>query len=160
MHLAKIFKSVIAVDISQNHLDICADELKRVGVENVRLLHLSSLDDIQELPAFNCFVSFIVLQHNPPPVMAHILNAVLAKLERNGVALFQVPTYRQGYRFDLKDYLDNPGPLTMEMHVLPQAKVFEIISENHCQPLHIREDGWADGRTQECISNTFFLRKP
>jgi len=159
MHLAKMFKSIIAVDISQYHLDICGEELKRAGVENVRLLHLSALDNLEQLPTFNCFVSFIVLQHNPPPVIAYTLNVMLSKLERNGVALFQVPTHRQGYQFDLKNYLDNPGPLTMEMHVLPQLKVFEIISKNHCQPLYIREDGWADGRTQECISNTFFLKK-
>jgi hypothetical protein len=36
-------------------------------------------------------ISIIVVQHNPPPVMAFILGHMLRWLKANGIASFQVP---------------------------------------------------------------------
>ena len=74
-----------------------------------------------------------------------------------GAAVFQVPTWRRGYAYDLDAYLRRPKRLHMEMHVLPQAHVHRIIARNGCRLLELREDGWAEGRTAATISNTFFV---
>ena len=158
-HLARRFKTVIGVDISKFHLEICAQELKDQAIDNVSLVCLDRPQTLLDLPAFDFFCSFIVLQHNPPPAMAFLLDTILGKLTRGGIAVFQLPTYRQGYRYDLKEYLSTPEPLHMEMHVLPQPQVLRIIERNSCRLLEIREDGWAEGRTTTGLSNTFFIVK-
>jgi SAM-dependent methyltransferase len=159
IHLAKLFGNVIGADISKIHLEVCAEELARRSVKNVELVCLDSPLRLSDLRAIQCFCSFIVLQHNPPPVITFILDAVLSRLTRGGVAIFQVPTWRNGYSFDLNAYLRLPAPLHMEMHVLPQEQIFRILFRNRCRVVEIREDGWAEGRTTESISNTFFVVK-
>jgi SAM-dependent methyltransferase len=159
IHLADLFKSVIGVDISKFHLDVCREELKCADINNVTLVCLDSPQHLEDLPKFDFFCSFIVLQHNPPPVIAYLLDIILNKLAQGGVAIFQVPTYRSNYSFNLEHYLNNPAPLHMEMHVLPQPQIFNIIERNNCRLVEVREDRWAEGLTPECISNTFFVVK-
>jgi SAM-dependent methyltransferase len=159
IHLARLFKSVIGVDISRFHLDVCREELKRADINNAILRCLESPQHLEDLPEFEFFCSFIVLQHNPPPVIVYLLELILNKLARGGLAIFQVPTYRRNYSFNLEHYLNYPTPPHMEMHVLPQPQIFKIIKRTNCQLLEVREDGWAEGRTPECISNTFFVVK-
>ena len=159
LHLARLFSHVIGADISKFHLAVCKEELKARGVENTELLCLDTPLRLSDLQEIQFFCSFIVLQHNPPPVITFLLDNILKKLSQGGVAIFQVPTWRRGYAFNLNDYLNNPKPLHMEMHVLPQEQVFKIVTRNGCRIIEIREDGWAEGRTTETISNTFFVIK-
>lgn len=159
LQLAGMFPRVIGADISHFHLDICKEELRRAGFSNVELLCLTDAANLQEIPEFDFFVSLIVLQHNPPPVMKVLLETILAKLKPGGVGIFQIPTYRKGYRFDLGEYLHHPGLPHMEMHVLPQPVVFEVIGRSGCRVIEVREDSFASGRTSESLSNTFFVRK-
>jgi len=67
----------------------------------------------------------IVLQHNPPPITRLIVRAFLKALNP-GVAYFQVPTNRGGYRFSPGEHLENEAKkhVMMEMHVLPQRVNF------------------------------------
>ena len=157
IHLARLFDSVVGADISKFHLDVCREELGRRRVRNVELLCLDSPARLEALSEIRFFCSFIVLQHNPPPVITYILDTVLARLGAGGAAVFQVPTWRRGYADDLDAYLRRPKRLHMEMHVLPQAHVHRIIARNGCRLLELREDGWAEGRTAATISNTFFV---
>jgi SAM-dependent methyltransferase len=159
MHLARLFPRVIAADISRFHLDICREELRERAIDNVEPFCLDAPARLAQMPPIQAFCSFIVLQHNPPPVITFLLDGILGKLSRGGVAVFQVPTWRKGYRFSLARYLAFPMRLHMEMHVLPQEQVFRIIARNGCRVVEVREDGWADGRTAETISNTFFVMK-
>ncbi|MGH7093257.1 MAG: hypothetical protein ACREFB_06960, partial [Stellaceae bacterium] len=110
-----------------------------------------------EFPEFDVLVSTIVLQHNPPPIAALMLDAALRKLRPGGVALFQVPTYGPRYRFVAEDYLAHLGE-GMEMHVLPQHAIFEIFERTGCRLLECREDA-AVGNHEGFVSNTFFVRK-
>ncbi len=158
-HLAKMFPRVVGVDISRFHLDVCREELHRQGVGNVTLACITDIARLRELPDFSFFCSFIVLQHNPPPVIRHLLECVLEKLRPGGIAVFQVPTWRRSYAFDLAAYLGSRESPHMEMHILPQATVFRVIREAGCELLEIREDGWAEGRNPHGLSNTFFVRK-
>lgn len=149
--LAKRFETVVAIDISKAHLAGAAEHIKS---EKVTFLHLASLADMKSLPKVDVIFSVIVLQHNPPPVIAALLQALLAALNPGGVAFFQVPTYFSGYSFSLKRYRRQATGDEMEMHLLPQARVFEIIAGSGCKVLEVLQDDKAFG-----VSNTFLVQK-
>jgi hypothetical protein len=104
------------------------------------------------------FYSVIVLQHNPPPVIGILLKKILSKLRDGGIEYFQVPTSALGYRFDsrtyLKEFMDNTN---MEMHVFPQRELFQIIKEQGCRVMEVREDNLVGSRNM--ISNSILVIK-
>ena len=70
-----------------------------------------------------------------------------------------MPTYRLGYEFSLQKYLSNDATgSAMEMHVLPQHKIFEIIREEGGRVFEVIEDGWT-GSGYKHLSNTFLIQK-
>jgi hypothetical protein len=99
----------------------------------------------------------IVLQHNPPPVIALILRRLLRSLNPGGIAFFQVPTYGAEYRFHIQEYLARPLAPEMEMHLIPQSAVFRIAEEAGCSALEVEPDQCTGLPTW--ISNTFLLQK-
>jgi SAM-dependent methyltransferase len=105
---------------------------------------------------FDLWFSHIVLQHNPPPVIANVLRRMFSMLAPGGVAIFQVPTYSPGYRFNAEVYLAEPRQKNIEMHCLPQPVVFKLAAQAGCIPLEVRED-LAMG--YPWISNIFVFRK-
>ena len=155
-HLAERFEKVFACDISLSHLQCAEDYLIKENVSNVAFSHLERVGDIQTLPKVDVAYSMIVLQHNPPPVIAFIIEALIRSLNPGGVAFFQVPTYRRGYTFSLTEYLAERGG--MEMHVLPQSKVFEIAQRAGGRVLEVIDDTWTGLRVKE-VSNTFVIQK-
>jgi SAM-dependent methyltransferase len=156
--LARLFSHVVASDVSAPHLELAREALSKYACHNVELSKLGSLEDLENLPEFDAFFSQIVLQHNPPPVMAYMLKTVLLKLRPGGIGYFQLPTYILGYRFSALDYLSQ---LThtgrMEMHVLPQDVLFDLIEKSGCQLLEVREDNKAG--IAKGVSNTVLIRK-
>lgn len=158
-HLAERFERVFAYDISLPHLQCAGDYLKKENVSNVALSHLKRVSDIQNLPNVDVAFSMIVLQHNPPPVIAFIIEALIRSLNPGGVAFFQVPTYRRGYTFSLRDYLaEDATKGGMEMHVLPQSTVFDIAQRAGGRVLEVIDDTWTGLREKE-VSNTFVIQK-
>jgi SAM-dependent methyltransferase len=156
--LSEQFENVVAADISGAHLEIAQATLRRFSCNNVSLKHITSLADLDALPEFDLFTSMIVLQHNPPPVIALLLERMLRKLRPGGTAYFQVPTFIADYRFVVGEYLGQPNPTgQIEMHALPQRVLFDIIERCGCRLLDIREDDEA-GR-EPIVSNTVFLSK-
>ncbi|HJT97018.1 MAG TPA: class I SAM-dependent methyltransferase, partial [Rhodanobacteraceae bacterium] len=157
--LARRCAKVVATDISESHLALARRHVAEQGLDNVELQRLPSVDAIGLLPPFDLFFSVIVLQHNPPPVIAAILERTFARLRPGGLAYFQVPTYREGYVFRLGDYLrDEYDKGTMEMHVLPQRDVLRIAARHGLELLEVIEDPYTGMRRGE-VSNTFLLRK-
>jgi len=158
-HLAERFEKVFAFDISLPHLQCAEDYLVKENVSNVALSHLKRVWDIQNLPKVDVAYSMLVLQHNPPPVIAFIIEALIRSLNPGGVAFFQVPTYRRGYTFSLTEYLAEDGAKGgMEMHVLPQSRVFEIAQRAGGRVLEVIDDTWTGLRVKE-VSNTFVIQK-
>lgn len=156
--LATRFREVVGVDISAAHLRVGQEHVQREGIENISFVHLDSIDDVARLGAFDVLYSRIVLQHNPPPVMARILRDLLALLKPDGIAFFQIPTYKAGYRFRIDDYLDVKNATDMEMHYLPQAALLELIAKSGCRILEIREDD-STGLSVTAISNNLLVQK-
>jgi len=156
--LSELFERVVAVDISTTHLALARKAITAFKRRNVDLIHLDSFDALGEIPQFDIFVSIIVLQHNPPPLILAMLNTILKKLRPGGVAYFQVPTYWLNYNFQINDYLTNASPTRgIEMHLLPQYKLFDLLKENACRVLEYREDGWTG--IDDMISNSVFVQK-
>lgn len=157
-HLAKTFAEVTAIDISSSHLAMAQEAAQDAGAWNARF-RLARSPEFGMTEPFDLWFSYIVLQHNPPPVIAMVLRRALAMLAPGGVAIFQVPTYATGYQFNLEDYLANPTNTgTIEVHCLPQAVVYRLANEAGCVPLETREDA-AMGPPSHWLSNTFILAK-
>jgi len=155
--LAKVFKKVHGYDISANHLALTGRRAAETGIQNVDF-HLCSADPgIENLEECDFFCSYIVFQHNPPPIIRELIGAALSSLRPGGIAVFQVPTYQRGYSFRIKEYLAHLPRLDMEMHCIPQDVVFSLIAAGQCRVLEVREDGWI-GRGHS-ISNTFVVQR-
>lgn len=157
-YLAKSLTRVFATDISAHHLALARDHLQAERLENVELKHTDTIQSIEDLPLVDAIFSVITLQHNPPPVMAWMLRALLGRLKPHGVAYLQMGTYRVGYLFEVERYLSTPAPKTLQMHFLPQHEVFKIIEAAGCRCIEVREDGMV-GDEEKMLSNTFLIQK-
>jgi SAM-dependent methyltransferase len=155
--LARRFGRVDAYDISQGHLTQAELRSQAVGADNIHY-HLCADDVLEELAPCDFLYTKLVLQHNPPPIIAQILKRALRSLNANGIGVFQVPTYQVGYQFKIDEWLAEEHRLDMQMHCLPQEVLFSIIAEERCTLLSVREDN-ATGEPDRFISNTFIVRK-
>jgi len=155
--LARRFARVHGYDISQGHLSLALQRSQETGVSNCQF-HLCSDNLLEQLEPCDFFYSRIVFQHNPPPVIYQLIRNALRALNPNGIAIFQVPTYRLNYRFSISEWLATEHVLDMQMHCLPQHVVFSIIADENCGVLEVREDG-STGALDKYISNMFVVRK-
>ncbi len=157
-YLADRFDQVIGCDISSAHLEVAEGYLREENVDNVTLRHLCRVEDVRALPQVDVIYSVLVLQHNPPPIIAEIIAGFLRTLRPGGIAFFQLPTYRVGYRFALDPYLRDEAPRNrMEMHLLPQHRVFEILADHGARLLEVLENHWTGAWAD--VSNTFVVAK-
>ncbi len=119
--LARRFDRVLGVDISDGNLALAQRYLKNEHIDNVDWLLLRDLQQLEDAESFDFFYSVIVLQHNPPPVIARLLRIILRKLRSGGAFLFQVPTQMHRYAFSTAAYLESPDldGKSFEMHALP-----------------------------------------
>ena len=155
--LAKLFPFIIGADISATHLVLARRAMPHFGTKNVEFVHLNQIASLDSLDPYDVLFSIIVLQHNPPPLMARMLTSLLAQLRPGGVAYFQVPTYIRGYRFNAEEYLSKEqAPGVPEMHALPQPVLFELIAAAGCKLLELREDGAAG---PAAVSNRVLAQK-
>jgi SAM-dependent methyltransferase len=156
--LARRFAHVTAVDISPTHIAVAERELAAAGIANVTLSVVGGPDDYAAAAAGRDFLfTRLVLQHNPPPVQEAILATVFAGLAPGAVALFQVVTYGRRYGYDTAADLAGQGG-GMEMHVLPQHRVFALMERAGIAPLEVQED-FAAGREGPWRSHLFLGRK-
>lgn len=148
---------VLGVDISPAHLELARQRAVKTGVSNVAFQAIDAPADLDRLSGFDLIVSLIVLQHNPPPVMAALLDRLLGALAPGGAAVIQIPTFIRGYRFAVADYLANEQP-AMEMNALPQPAIFAAAEQAGCRVLEVREDHWIGGVPG--VSQTFVFVRP
>ncbi len=156
--LAPRFRNVLALDVSEPHLALAR---KRAGAKGlggqVKYARVASPADLAGLAGADLFYSVIVLQHNPPPIIATILDAAFAGLNRGGLAFFQVPTRGgDGYAFDAQAYLQSGGDGWMEMHAVDQKQIFTWAQRRGVRPLEVSPDHCAGGIG---VSTTFLMQK-
>lgn len=158
VYLAKEFKSLVSIDISKSHLAHAAGLAKGLNIENIQF-EIATAPTFGMTNSFDLWFSNIVLQHNPPPLIALILSRMMSMLMPGGIAMFQLPTYCSGYSYDVESYLANPTSTgTIEVHCLPQSDVFQIASDAGCVPLEVGEDNGM-GPPSRWISNFFIFQK-
>ena len=158
--LAKKFNNIYGYDISKSHLDLAQLYLDSERVKNVTLCHIDKLDDMLKFPKVDVIYTILVLQHNPPPLIKKIVEFLLISLNPGGIAYFQVPTYRKGYRFNLNDYMQNETKKQeMELHVLPQHIIFDVVDNNNCKVIEVLEENLSGLYGSGDRSNTFVVQK-
>jgi SAM-dependent methyltransferase len=155
--LSRSFARIEAYDISATHLAHAHKRARELGAGNIRF-HECPAGSLPELERCDAFYSRVVFQHNPPPVIAGLIRIALEALRPGGIAVFQVPSYISGYHFSLRDWLEAQRLPDIQMHCLPQRKVFALIAELRCDLLEVREDD-ATGERSRMVSNTFVVRK-
>ena len=136
-----------------------SDVVLRVGVcqlvEGLSLRQvIVRIDTCDALRDFTRIESRAMIDYS---TFCRLRNAI--SLKPGGIASFQVSTYRKNYSFRLDDYLAG-GALdqAMEMHVLSQAKIFEILRATGGEQLEVIEDDRAGSSAIE-VSNTFLVRR-
>jgi SAM-dependent methyltransferase len=155
--LSTIFKHIRAFDISRSHLAMARERAIACGVDRIEFV-LIDRNILDSLPPSDFIYSRLVLQHNPPPLIELLLGSLLKSLKEGGMAIIQLPTYIIGYEFNIDDYLKNAEKSGIEMHCLPQRRLFQIIYDNGCVLEELRED--SDAGTPEIIlSNTVVIRR-
>ena len=133
--LATRFERVVAMDISASHLAAARAYAEEAGVRNAEFRLLQSVDALAA-GAFDIVLCFQVLQHNPPPVIARMLDRIFAALRPGGRALVHLVHHRVGYAFDTASYLAAGGVREeIEMHAFPQREAFRIAREAGCHPV-------------------------
>ncbi|PWS35818.1 methyltransferase type 12 [Falsiroseomonas bella] len=157
--LAQRFAQVTGCDVSPGHLAAAKDAAARAGVEGIAWWQVRTEALLPPGP-WDIWYSHLVLQHNPPPLVRHILRQAFAGLAPGGVALFQVPTYIRGYRFVLAEYLARPAEGGMEMHALPQPEIFALAAEAGLQVLEVRDDSHLTTREAgRFLSHSYLFRR-
>lgn len=156
--LARCFSRVTGVDISAPHIELAAEHAQDEDLRNIEFRQIREIDDLQTLDGFDLLFSRLVLQHNPPPVTARLLDQLLLQLSPGGVAFIQIPTYKSGYRFIIDEYLANPNSATFDTHFFPQTQLLQLIAKCQCTVLEIREDD-SIGQSVDFISNTLLIQK-
>ncbi|MEQ1671561.1 MAG: class I SAM-dependent methyltransferase [Hyphomicrobium sp.] len=156
--LAESCEKVIGVDVSTSHLRLAQEYMTGESVGNVSFVHVTHFSDIERLPTYDFLYSKIVLQHNPPPVIAKLLDYLLSKLTVGGIGIVQIPTYAKGYTFDPDEYVKKMDHIiNMEMHILPQPVIFELLSKHNCIPREVIRDHLVT--TMDFVSTTFAFQK-
>lgn len=156
--LARRYSEVIAIDISAPHLRLAEEELQKQGINNVTYKQLTALEQTLGYGPIDLFYSKIVLQHNPPPVMAVLLKNLLAALSPGGIGFFQIPVFKVGYSFLIEKYLQENNQTNMEMHFFPQADLLQLVADAGCRVCELFEDD-AIGNTASMLSNTLLVQK-
>lgn len=158
--LAGMFAKVTGCDVSPAHLKLARREAEARGIANITWFR-SQVERPMPGGRWGLWFSRMVLQHNPPPVMAHLLRIAFRGLAPGGLAIFQVPTHCTGYAFSIARYLGRSAAEApdMEMHALPQPALFALAAQAKLEVLEVREDTVLSDRLR-WLSNTFVLRRP
>jgi 2-polyprenyl-3-methyl-5-hydroxy-6-metoxy-1,4-benzoquinol methylase len=158
MQLASVFDRVIGMDISKEHLKIARERSESLGIKNIDFKKIQTISDIDKIGECDFIFSLIVLQHNPPPIIAAIIKKIFYRIKHNGIAMFQVPVNIDGYSFSTKEYLAKIDNINeMEMHALPQKVILELGRNYSCCPLEIFDDNSTGNIFMK--SQTFVFKK-
>lgn len=153
--LAQRSGHTIAYDISREHLAIAETQALKRKITNIRFEHVNR-PDIAFESGYDFYYSSLVYQHNPPPIIRHLIQQALGGLISGGIAVFQVPVFLKGYRFRLGEYLDKEKS-GIEMHALPQRIVLDIIDQSNCRVLEIFDSSL--NLRDRILSNIFTVQK-
>lgn len=135
VNFAQHTSRVHAADFSEAHLQElssnaglfeCSDKVVTWPLQTAR--------DLERLPAVDLVYSYIALQHNPPPVIARLMELLLGRLKAGGHAFLHVTLAKSDYAFSPDSYLaDESSGREMEVHILPKANINTIAERAGCE---------------------------
>jgi SAM-dependent methyltransferase len=158
--LGRHFNTVNSFDISGKHLELAQMQTSKREAKNIAFRKVERLSALDQLPKVDLVFSRIVLQHNPPPLIAFMLESLLAALNPGGIGWIQIPSFGLGYSFDVEKYLADAGQIgqRLEMHVLPQRAIFGLIEAADCRLLEVNDDN-STGAPDQYRSTTVLVQK-
>jgi len=134
-NLPQSIQEIHCVDFSEAHIQEAKKNLCSVKEGSRFSFHfIEELQDIRMLSGeIDLIHSFIVLQHNTPPIIQYTIEHLLGLLRPGGLAVLHIPTAKANYRFNLEDYLQSEtSGTTMEMHILPKSNQYEAAKRSGC----------------------------
>ena len=158
VHFARRFPQVTGLDISAPHLRLADAALRETGAAGWTLGRITA-EELMPVPSCDLWYSRIVLQHDPPPIAMEVLRLAFASLAPKGVAMFQIPTWIEGYRFRIADYLAAEPCARMETHAVPQRAILELAHRQGMILREVRDDSHLIGMPGAGMSNTFVFEK-
>ena len=131
--LPEHFSRIKCIDFSPEHLAEAKNNLCHLA--SCDFWHATGPFDLCPAPdQYDLIHSFIVLQHNTPPVMQRLVEQLLGMLSENGVAVLHLPIARGDYSFDCVRYMQDPQSGTsMEMHILPRINIYKAAQRSGCK---------------------------
>lgn len=154
--LSKHCDTLHAYDISKGHLAMAETHAQASEVDNIVFTQITTPDqDIEQ--GYDLYYSFIVFQHNSPPIMKRLVRQAIEGLAPGGVAVFHLPVFIREYEFRLDKYLAaDHGDI--EMHALPQRVVLDIIQDSDCRLIDLFEV--SQNVRNKFLMNVFTVQKP
>ena len=153
--LAQHCTSLRAYDISAPHLEIAKKYALKLGARHIQFDQIKRPDQPIEV-GYDLYYSHLVFQHNPPPLIARLIEQALTGLAPGGIAVFQLPVFLNGYRFVLAEYLARKRS-GIEMHVLPQRVVLDLMERCNCRLLEVFDSSL--NLRDRILSNIFTIQK-
>jgi len=108
--LARLFREVIAVDVSEEMINQANNLKSQLGYQNVRFI-CNNGRDLSFLPSSSCDlgVSFAVFQHLPDQrLIVEYIHELGRVVRTGGHVLFQLPVYKEGLWASAWRYLHRP----------------------------------------------------
>ena len=136
VNLPGSIKKINCVDFSSPHLQEAELNFSRLGISGKHQMYkLEAISDLESLPDNqNIIHSFIVLQHNTPPVIEKTVLSLLRLLSTGGIAILHIPIAKASYEFDVKSYLaSEKSGKSIEMHILPKKNLFQAARNSGCE---------------------------
>ena len=153
--LAGKFKQLHSYDVSDSQIMLAKKASIDAGVNNCQF-HLSSGNPFAALEPADFFYSKNTFQYYPPPIIHQFIRNALRSLRPDGLALFQVPTFKPNYSFAIADFLAKDS-MRVSSHCLPQHAIFTLIAETKCELLEVKEE--KTDLPAGTMSNVFLVRK-
>lgn len=150
VNLPSSIKKVNCVDFSLSHLKEAETNLKKSSkIKDYSFYFIESFFELKKLPDKQDIIhSFIVLQHNTPPVIEKTIEILLNLLSKNGIAILHIPITIADYKFDPYEYLENSNSgKTMELHILPKSNIYKLAKNNNCKIIYSLCEGGVNGET-------------
>jgi hypothetical protein len=140
------------VDTCLAHLLITQERLRGLMPVNLHLMHLTNTLDEAAIPAVEFLYSIISMQDDVPNVITPALSLCLSKVRLGGLALIRAPTHHKHYELMLPEERG-----IMELHTIPQWKIFELMELNGLALIAVQED--KSFGTQNIVFHTFLAQR-
>jgi 2-polyprenyl-3-methyl-5-hydroxy-6-metoxy-1,4-benzoquinol methylase len=155
-HLSPLFNKVVGLDISSGNLSVAKKYIADLSLKNVEFKLLESLERSIGEEKIDVFISFMVLQHNPPPLQKFFLEKILKNLNPGGIFYFQTVVHAPSYAYSVEANFNYPDNTESEMHCLPISEIFKILNDNGLLVVDVIKDGGGNNHD----SNSFFGIRP